>query len=350
MPDTQTKSERYTAYFILAVMVLALFWFVRQAGWLGGGSEEIEAPAAPPSPAKQITQRRGLILPVMELSELREQLDIASASALNENGINWLMVRLPVWTPSSRRFEYDSFAFENLAGIVETAQAAGMGVTLAPVYWDGSALHSTPPVPVNSRLFGHYRDLLLRLADIAAESRADALLLDGLFGSSAVSASEWVDLLAELRTKYSGRIEGRFDKGHIPVIFMNQLDGACMELSGGDSTGKDYDMLGALLTAYPDKGVTALMPESDRYASAGMPWQPVLDAKGGAADPENYLSTPFLSSAKCDGFFLSGDRAFRMLTARPLSEIPLARALRALRSDNIRKLLERGHREQTITQ
>lgn len=290
------------------------------------------------------------MLPVQPLSALRERLDAASASALNENGINWLMVRLPVWTPSPRRFEYSSFEFENLAGIVETAQAAGMGVTLAPVYWDGAALHSTPTVPVNTTLFGHYRDLLLRLADVAVESRADALLLDGLFGSPAVSASEWVDLLAELRTKYSGRIEGRFDKGHIPVIYIDQLDGACMELSGADSTDTGYDMFDALIVAYPEKGVTALMPESNRYSSAGMPWQPALDAKASTANPVDYLSTPFLSSAKCDGFFLSGDRAFRMLAAGQEQDIPLARKLRAMREENLRKLLEKGRREQTITQ
>lgn len=342
--------ERRVAYVLVAVMVLALLWFAGQAGWFSAAVEESPSAAAPPSPAQQISQRRGLILPLMELAAIGERLDAKSAAALNDNGINWLMVRVPVWTPSPRRFEYNGFDLDHFSGIVASAHAAGMGVTLAPVYWDGSAVSGTPPVPVNAPLFGLYRDMLLELASVAAESGADALLLDGLFGNTAVSAAEWVDLLAELRAEYSGRIEGRFDNGHNPVIYIDQLDGACLELSGSDSTGTGYDMLDALLIAYPDKGVTALMPDSDRYLSDGAPWQPALDAKAGTANPENYLSTAFLSSPKCNGFFLSGDRTFRMLSADPEQDIPLVRRLHALRDANLKKLLEKGRREQTITQ
>lgn len=341
--------ERRVAYVLVTVMVLALLWFAGQAGWFSTAVEESPSAAAP-SPAQQISQRRGLILPLMELAAIGERLDAKSAAALNENGINWLMLRVPAWTPSPRRFEYNGFDLDHFSGIVATAHAAGMGVTLAPVYWDGRTVHGTPPVPVDATLFGHYRDMLLDLAKVAAESGADALLLDGLFGNTAVSAAEWVDLLAELRAEYSGRIEGRFDKGHNPVIYIDQLDGACLELSGGDSTGTGYDMLDALLVAYPDKGVTALMPESDRYVSDGAPWQPALDAKAGTVNPEHYLSTAFLSSPKCEGFFLSGDDAFRMLADDPGQDIPLARKLHALRDANLKKLLEKGRREQTITQ
>lgn len=342
--------ERRTAYFLVAVMVLALLWFAGQAGWFSAVLEEGPSAAAPPSPAQQISQRRGLILPLMELAAIGERLDAKSAAALKDNGINWLMVRVPVWTPSPRRFEYNGFDLDHLSGIVASAHAAGMGVTLAPVYWDGSAVHGTPPVPVNAPLFGLYRDMLLDLATVAAESGADALLLDGLFGNTAVSAAEWVDLLAELRAEYSGRIEGRFDKGHNPVIYIDQLDGACMELSGGDSTGTGYNILDALLVAYPDKGVTALMPDSDRYVSDGSPWQPVLDANSPAANAMDFLSTPFLSADICDGFFLSGDAVFRMLGIDQASDIPLARRLRVLRDANLKKLLEKGRREQRITQ
>lgn len=342
--------ERRTAWFLVAVMVFAFLWFAGQAGWFSNVVEENPSTAAPPSPARQITQRRGLMLPLLELATLSERLDKKSAASLNDNGINWLMVRMPVWTPTPRRFEYNGFDLDHFTDIVATAHAAGMGVTLAPVYWDGIAVHGIPPVSLGAPLFGQYRDMLLDLASVAAESGADALLLDGLFGNTAVSAGEWVDLLAELRAVYSGRIEGSFEKGHIPAIYIDPLDGACLELSGSDSTSTGVNMFDALIVAYPDKGVTALMPESDRYSADGTPWQPAPDANAGTANLEQFLSTAFLSSPKCDGFFLSGERTFRILTADPEQDHPIIRRLHTLRDENLKRLLGKGRREQTITQ
>lgn len=345
-----TVRERRTVYFLLAVMVLALLWFAGTAGWFPGAEVERPRETPPPSPAQQISQRRGLMLPIMGTAALVARLDANAAATLNDNGINWLMVGVPVWTPSPRRFEYNSFDLDHLTGIVATAHAAGMGVTLAPVYWDGNLVRAIPSVPVNATLFGRYRDMLLDLASVAEESGADALLLDGLFGNTAVSASEWVDLLGEVRGEFPGRIEGRFDNGHIPPVYIDQLDGACMDVSDGDSTSTGYNMLDALLVAYPAKGVTALMPEPDRYIADGSPWTPTLASKQDPGNPLDFLSLPFLSADQCNGFFLSGDKTFRMLAAEPEQDIPLVRRLHALRDENLKILLEKGRREQTITQ
>lgn len=345
-----TTRERRTAYFIIAVMVLALLWFAGQAGWFSAGSDERADVAPPPSPAKQIDQRRGLCLPVGRLADLRDRLDASAAGKLHENGVNWLMLRLPVWTPTPRRFEYNSFELEHLSEIVETAHAAGMGVTLAPVYWDGSALSTIPPVPVNATLFGYYRDMLLDLAGVAAESGADALQLDGLFGSTAVSAVEWTDLLGELRARFSGAIEGRIDEGHTPAMYLTQLDAAA--LAPADTTAPDIsgDLFAALREKHVNKALLLIMPDPDRYHSNGMAWDPICTPRSDDDLALEFLSLPALIEGESSGFFLCGADAFEILSHSVDADAPLARRLRAIRDASVRKALEDGRREHSITQ
>ncbi|MFZ1729407.1 MAG: hypothetical protein WBQ23_00210 [Bacteroidota bacterium] len=350
--NSHTSREWRTAWFIVAVMVVALFWFASQAGWFAGDADESAAvlPAPAPTPAKVITQRRGLLLPIMEFSAMREQLDITTAGVVHENGINWLMLRLPVWTPSPRRFEYSSFELSDLSDIITAAHSAGMGVTLAPVYWDGKAMHTIPPVPVSTTLFGQYHDLLLDFADIAAESRADALLLDGLFGSTTVSATEWVDILAELRERYSGSIEGRMDEGHTPPLYLNQLDAAVVAAARDTASKSISSILGATLVAFPNKGVQFIMPDPDSYTAKGMRWKPMITTTADAGIAEEFLSTSKLTSNECRGFFLSGAASFEILIRAGDSDVPLVQKLQALREANLIKAIENARREQTITQ
>lgn len=346
----QSPRERRTAYFIVAVMVFALLWFAGQAGWLGDWTDDEVTEAPQASPTEDITFLRGLVLPLMPLQELTVLLDGASASNLRSNGINWIMVRVPVWTPSPRRFEYDGLDLARLSGIVETAHAARLGVTLAPVYWDGSALSTLPPVPVSATLFGQYRGMLNDFAETATESGADALLLDGLFGSTDVSAAEWVEVIEEMRTRFPGRIEVRTDKGHTGSLYLNQLDAAHLTATGDTAVHPVPDVLAAALSAFPDKGLRFHMPDPDVYAAASMPWQPVLTHTGEIAPSLEYLSSPLLSLEYCRGFFIGGRAAFDLLTTSPDSNIPLARALRAMAEARLRDMLERRRKVQTITQ
>lgn len=348
--QSHTTRERRTAYFIIAVMVLALLWFAGQAGWFSTGTGASADATPPPSPAKQIVQRRGLVLPVMKLSDMCEQLDAASAASLHENGVNWLMLRLPVWTPSPRRFEYNSFELDHLSAIVETAHAAGMGVTLAPVYWDGSALSTIPRVPVNATLFGYYRDMLLDLADVAAASRADALQLDGLFGNTAVSATEWTDVLGELRTVYSGAIEGRIDEGHTPTIYLAQLDAAALAPTDTIAPALSADLFAAIREKHAEKSLFLIMPDPDHSTTKGMPWEPVSTRLGNDDLALEFLSLPTVTVEVSNGFFLCGWDVFEILRAAANSDAPLARKLRAFRDERLKKALEDGRREQSITQ
>jgi hypothetical protein len=344
----QSPRERRTAYFIVAVMVFALLWFAGKAGWLGGWLDDDVTEAPQVSPAEDITYQRGLVLPLMPLKELTVLFDGPALSNLRSNGINWIMVRVPVWTPSPRRFEYDGLDLARLSGIVETAHAVGMGFTLAPVYWDGSTLSTLPPVPVSATLFGQYRDMLHDFAVIAAESGADALLLDGLFGSTDVSAAEWVEVIEDLRLRFPGRIEIRTDKGHTGLLYLNQLDAAHLTATGDTTAHPVPDILAATLGAFPDKGLRFHMPDPDVYAAGDMPWQPVLKRTGDLATSLEYLSSPLLSLEYCRGFFIGGRATFDVLGSAPTSDAPLARALRAHSEAHLRSVLEKRRNKRSL--
>lgn len=346
----QSPRERRTAYFIAAVMVFALLWFAGQAGWFGGGDEEAVTVPDTPGRVDEITYQRGLALPVMPLKDLAATFSTRTANTLRSNGINWILIRVPVWTPTPRRFEYDGFDLAALSAIVDSAHTSLLGVTFAPVYWNGRALSTLPPVPVSATLFGQYRDLLHDFADVAAESGADALLLDGLFGSTDVSAAEWVEVIAELRARFPRRFEVRTDEGHTGSLYLNQLDAAHLTATGDTAVHPVPDVLAATLSAFPDKGLRFHMPDPDLYAAGDMPWQPVLTRTGDLAKSLEYLSSPLLSLEYCRGFFIGGRAAFDLLGSSPASDASLPRALRSNAEARLRGMLEKQRKVQTITQ
>ena len=352
MTDTRDQSprERRTAYFIAAVMVFALLWFAGQAGWFDGGDEKSVVVPDAPTRVDEITYQRGLALPVLPLKDLAATFSARMANTLGTNGINWILIRVPLWTPTPRRFEYDRFDLAALSAIVDSAHTALLGVTLAPVYWDGSALSTLPPGPVNATLLGQYRDMLHDFAEAAAESGADALLLDGLFGSTDVSAAEWVEVIGEMRARFPGRIEVRTDVGHTGSLYLNQLDAAHLTATGDTAVHPVPDVLAATLSAFPDKGLRFHMPDPDSYAAGDMPWQPVLTHTGDLANSLDYLSSPLLSLEYCRGFFIGGRAAFDLLTATPVSDAPLPRALRTNAEARLRSVLEKRRKVHTITQ
>ncbi|MBR9976708.1 MAG: hypothetical protein KFH87_01350 [Bacteroidetes bacterium] len=351
--ELRPAKERAATWFIAAVMVAALLWFAGQAGWFSPQEQETIPAAVSLDTGKNISMRRGLALPVLPIEELRNRVNAAACVQLHANGVNWILIRLPLWIPSPRRLEYDGFDFIRVQDIVRQARAAGLGVSLSPVYWDGSTMHDQPPVKITSSFLQQYRDMLLDIAAIARECGADALLLDGLFGNPAVSATDWLQLLEDIRGVFSGALEARLGRGHTPMMYIRQLDGGI--LSAPDRQNAPGAAVNdTLFAAYRNEAGSETklffaMRDVDTYAADGMPWIPVLSRPGNSlARAATMLYLPFILPDTSDGFFLSGSEVFEQLSDTEAEGSPLARRLRALRQMVISNALERRAREHTL--
>lgn len=351
--ELRPARERVATWFIAAVMVAALLWFAGQAGWFVPREQATIPSVTVHQPGKNISMRRGLALPVMPIAELRDRVDATTCAQLHANGVNWILIRLPLWIPSPRRLEYDAFDFARVQDIIIQARAAGLGVSLSPVYWDGSAMHDQPPVRITSSFLHQYRDMLLKIAAMAREYGADALLLDGLFGNPGVSVSDWLQLLGDIRGVFPGALEARLEDGNTPLMYIRQLDGGLLSALDRQDTPEAV-VNDSLIAAYRSEAgsetkLFLVMPDVDVYAADGLPWIPVLSRTGNSlAGAAALLHLPFILPDTCDGFFLFGSEVFEQLSASSAEVPPLARRLRALRQMVISNALERRAREQIL--
>jgi hypothetical protein len=351
--EIRPARERAATWFIAAVMIAALIWFLGQADWFAARDTEAIPATVASRAGDNITMRRGLVLPVLRIAELRDRMDASTCMHLHEQGVNWIVIRLPMWIPSPRRLEYDNIDFRHVQDIIHTARAAGLAVSLAPVYWDGDSLHDRPPVRAGSGFLRQYRGMLLEIAAAAAAGKADALLLDGLFGNPGVSASDWLQLLADLRSVFPGLIEARIGEGYTPSIYLRQLDGALLPVFEGARRMNQVSIDSLLAANRHEAGentkLLLTMRDPDGYAANGMPWNPQLSYQGDAvAEAEALLQLPYILPDASDGFFLYGAAVFDQLTATPTVPYPLSKRLRELRRQAISEALQRRAREHTL--
>ncbi len=257
----QTKARR-AALFILAAMTLALVYMVVQLDWWSSDS------APPPAVVRNTIAAYRIIVQPPAGDWLNTGNPAVAASRFKSAGALWVMLRVPLWTPTSRRAEYSIVEHAQLSGTISALRDAGARVILAPVYWNGSVLSPRPAPAMSKEFFLTYSGMATSMADFAEESGAEALLLDGVFGDPSISAAEWVTLISEIRSKYSGALEGRIGEGLTPRMYLTHLDGGYVAQAGTGSAASQQDETGTPLYL--------LMDDADEYTTGAFPWQPRL--------------------------------------------------------------------------
>lgn len=334
------RREVHTAWFIAALMLAALVYFVSQGGLLQQFlSDEPDTADDSPSAvhgerAQRLTHyRRTVVLPLATCYEHSDSLEL-EFSRLKTTGVNWVEIRIPIWTPTTRRLEYDRFTLDEIPHLVQLAHRTQLGVTVSVLYWDGAALTVTPQVDVTSGLYSSYRDMLLDVAQAATD--ADAFLLDALFGASDVSAAEWLELLGELRTAFHGAIEQHVVNQEKFSPYLRQLDAAHFPT--------DSSVYRHLRRAEPNLRLFLRSEESDSYTSGLQLWKAVLQKV--SVRETALLETIALAAEldKLDGFTLCGERAYRQCAMDTDYGTEVMHSFRALvKQQFLRELEGPGH-------
>ena len=180
------------------------------------------------------------------------------------------------------------------------------------------------------------RDRLLDIAHLCATSGADSFLLDGMFGSEIVSASEWLELLTELRAIYPGSIEVRMGTNETPVLYLPHVDAAHV-------TSRTAVEL--LRTAAPETVLQLRLPTGDRYDAALEAWTPMLSESDTARAPVLRFLDAEITSPAADGFVITGAMVFDMLSEEKQAANPLGQRFRELRRAAMDRELGKGRPE-----
>ncbi|MDT8324503.1 MAG: hypothetical protein RRA94_10345 [Bacteroidota bacterium] len=325
------RRERRAAWFIALAMLAATIYIVSQGGLLSGlfsgGDDENALP-----PFRHGQYRRAVTLP-LDFAAQDAGARSAAFAQMQDYGINWVEIPLPVWNATARNLEYSSFDFRAAAALARECRDHGLGVTLLPLHWNGDTLSPAPVDETASAFLQGYRVLLLDCADLAASCGADAILFDALFGASGVSAGEWLALIEELRTRYGGALEARMSGRDTPLLYLRHLDGAHIP----------PDSLRAieLRREAPDAAIYLRLPLRDRYAAGALPWQ--LHNVKVHYDPDAVMRVLHTAEQQSfRGFTLSGGWAWTNVT---VDNTPLGKLLRAQREHAHRRELERRRME-----
>jgi hypothetical protein len=337
-----TVRERRTAWFIAAAMLAALLYFASQGGLLSGLLNDLqlqEAKKAAVSSQVDFSKinRRTVTLPLSITALSEKDLD-SQLRQLHRNAINWVLLRLPVWTPTSRNLEYSSFDMDRARTVIRKARTLGIGVTVAPMFWDGATLSAMPRADITAAFFASYSDMILDVASMASTSGADALLLDALFGAPAVSAAEWVQLISELRAEFFDALEVRMNAGETPLAYLRQFDGVHISPDSAAITRLNSEAEGSR--------IHFMMENEDSYTSSLEQWKPVLVTR---ADMEAALAKmlSFVKRSKnLSGFTLSGTVIYEQLTAIDDPPSPLVHTLQRLHEEQI--ILQLGQRQHEL--
>ena len=186
--------------------------------------------------------------------------------------------------------------------------------------------------------FSTYRDLSEDIAAFATDCGADALLLDGVFGDPSVSVSEWLDLLALLRSTFPGMIEARMDEGLTPPMYLVHIDGAYI----ANDTVRFSTLTSSLPAHKKDVPMYFTMADPDRYASAGEPWKPVLSTSPDRRDAILALLSSSNGAHPPRGIVLSGKAITDALLSDNEPGNDITSALRSIRQRRLVEDLERG--------
>lgn len=172
--------------------------------------------------------------------------------AVQNMGANWLIIS-PTWTftrqapPVLEQIPGRDVLWFDLVDVAEQAQARNLNVAYYPnpgFQVDPDEWWQTSPRDFSWWLvwFEHYRSFILHHADLAAQSRAQALILGGDWLSPALPGgvladgspsgvptdadTRWRELLAEVRGRYSGRILWAlpFESLAQPPFFLDAVD------------------------------------------------------------------------------------------------------------------------------
>jgi len=343
-PDTGSRRrEIHTAWFIAALMFSALVYFVSQGGLIQqflpdeAANETVFDADQQQDRLKRLERyRRSIALPLSATSTENDSLAHAFAR-LRQIGINWVELRVPLWTATARRLEYSAFELDEITRIIDLAHSYQCGVTIAPMYWDGEFLSTAPRVDVSSGLYASYRDMLLDLTRATASAGADALLLDDLFGAAGVSATEWVTLLDELRSEFGGSLELRTDEQSTPSPYLRQLDAAHIPA--------DTALYYHIRESEPGVRLLLRSVDSDRYTSEMDRWNPVL--RDFSADEHALFETITLAK-KLDslgGFVLSGEHVYSVSTSGAVNGSGFLRKLRELIELQFNRELEENRQQ-----
>ena len=332
--DHRSRSrERRTAWFIAAVMVAALLYFASQGGIIQDIMTTSEAPPEEYADLSGIT-RRAVELPLDFPAYEQTRID-RTAAELRSNAVNWVVLRVSLWVPTPRGIEYSSFDLRETEEAVRRLKTAGLGVTLAPVYWDGSALRSMPPFAPQRSFFRGYRVMLLDMASAASTSGADALLLDGLFGFGGISAGSWLQLLTDIRGRFGGSLEARMDSGQTAALYLRHLDGAHISPDSAHVARLRQE-------ESDDAHLFLLMHADDRYESSVEAWEPLLVEEDDVLQYAMQLISREEDGAGTAGFTLAGVQSYRQLLQE---DSPLARAMRGRRQRGLIRELNRRQQE-----
>lgn len=328
--EQELQRGKRAALFIVAAMLLALMYLLGQLNFSGTGEGE----SVPPPPKETVAAYRiALQLPAAERDALPDAR--ALTRDLGRYGVKWVLYRLPLWTPTARRAEYGMEDLARHAERITALRAAGLRVITAPVYWNGRALMARPDPAMSREFFLTYRNLVLDMAAFAKDCGTEALLLDGVFGDPAISAAEWLDLLAALRATYDGKVEIRIGPGFTPAIYARHCDGVYISAENG---GLASDAL-----SVPDAGrapIYLVADDADGYTSGILPWQPVLREESPSIERAKDMLQLAEAHPQCRGIVLSGSAVLSsLLDTGPAG--PLSIALRDLRQRMLSRDLER---------
>jgi len=322
MPETPQEilKQRRAAFFILAAMVLALIHFTMRIDWRGDTAVIPKAEYIEQGARK--AHRLCLLLPVDNTLDMH-----ALAASFSDVGITWVMLRLPMWTPTNRRVEYSRMELHRMTDSIRVLRSLGFRIILAPVYWDGHRFSPIPTTPPSASMYRAYSDLVASLAMFAAESACDALLLDGMFGAPAVSVLQWLDLLALIREHYHGLIEVRMDTGLTPSMYLSHIDGAYFE---SDSliqahVAQDFSNGVAPTPLY------LMTPDPDHYNTGTAPWMPKLHVRFPETNTMNLVRTA-KAIPSVHGIVLAGTASIREIMERETAD-GVRNSLRNLRKE-----------------
>jgi hypothetical protein len=333
MRDEQQEMQRgrRAALFILAAMTLALVYMMSELKLF-----EYD-PGPPPLPSRQGGTQAWRIVVETPAGEWLGAVNADTLAArLRDAGCRWLLLRLPLWTAGTRRAEYSRIDRQQMAKHIQRLREADLRIILAPVYWNTAALTPRPEGVITREFFLGYGHLMRDAADFAEHCEADALLLDGVFGDATVSAGEWIDLLASLRLKYNGMIEGRFGEGYSPDSYRTLLDGGYYALA--DTSAITFTEDGS-----PPFPVYMMMDDPDQYtASRLQPWRLRLDEIRDQEKSIAGLLVAARTSTRPGGIVLSGKAALDLLVSHDGRNSALINTLHSLRLRQLVNDLERS--------
>lgn len=230
----------------------------------------------------------------------------ATFMSIRELNANWIILS-PTWSLTSTtppRLEYvptNGISSADLNALVSNAQQQGLSVALYPRTNPFALTQALSDNPNSIETwFSEYRRFILHVADKAAQSRAQALILGGPETEPLLSIHEadWRDLITTIRQKFTGQLIWTITEHQLetPPAWLDQVDGVYVLLSSLPNDGfPDESQLNEAMGNYLDASLSSLSQQLGKPLWVGIDYpsaQPIQN--GCVVHQEGCLSSEHL--------------------------------------------------------